>query len=471
MNKNKFGWVFGISDYLATAIAWVVFYSFRKIYIEPVKFGYDIPIEFTHRFYLGILIIPIFWVLLYYIAGSYKRVYRRSRLKDLVNTATVSFFGSLGIFFILILDDVVYDTSNYRSSFIVLFCLNFILRFVPRFIILTNIKSLIKQRKIGFNTVIVGNNQKAFDLFTELENEKYSQGYFFRGYVSDENEQQNSFLSHLPNIGSLNDLPQIIQNKNIEEVIIAIESSEHQKIEKIVDALASLNVIIKLIPDSYDIISGSVKMKNIFGTALIEIWPEIISPFQKNIKRILDIVISIFFLVLLSPIYLLVALSVKLGSNGPIFYKQERVGLRGKVFKIIKFRSMYTDAEKGSPQLSSDGDPRITSVGLILRKYRLDELPQFINVLKGEMSLVGPRPERQYFINKISERAPHYKNLLRVKPGITSWGMVKYGYAENIDQMVQRLKYDLLYLENMSIAMDFKILAYTVLTILKGSGK
>jgi exopolysaccharide biosynthesis polyprenyl glycosylphosphotransferase len=221
----------------------------------------------------------------------------------------------------------------------------------------------------------------------------------------------------------------------------------------------------------YDIITGSVKMNYIFGTALIEIQPEIMPAWQKNLKRIIDIVFSALVLVIFSPVYLALYLGVKLSSPGPAFYRQERIGINGEPFHIHKYRTMYIDAERHGPALSSKEDPRITPFGRYLRRYRIDELPQFWNVLRGEMSLVGPRPERQFFIDQIVTVAPHYRHLLKVRPGITSWGQIKFGYAENVDQMVERMKFDILYVENMSLAMDFKILFYTILIILQGRGK
>ena len=198
---------------------------------------------------------------------------------------------------------------------------------------------------------------------------------------------------------------------------------------------------------------------------------DIMPAWQFSIKRVVDILASLFALMILSPVILTLMILVKISSPGGIFFTQERIGKKGRPFRIIKFRTMVKDAEKDGPQLSSASDARITPIGKFLRKTRLDEIPQFFNVLKGEMALVGPRPERQFYIDKIMERAPHYKHLQKVRPGITSWGQVKYGYAENVDQMVQRLKYDLLYIENMSLAVDIKILLYTILIVLKGDGK
>jgi exopolysaccharide biosynthesis polyprenyl glycosylphosphotransferase len=231
------------------------------------------------------------------------------------------------------------------------------------------------------------------------------------------------------------------------------------------------HIRIKLLPDAYVILSGSVKMTNIYGALLLELKSDIMPFWQQAIKRVMDFLISFIAVILLTPFFIFSAIAVKFSSPGPILYLQERVGLKGAIFKIIKFRTMYIDSENLGPQLSSENDPRITKIGRFMRKTRLDEFPQFINVLFGQMSLVGPRPERQFYIDQIVKLEAQYLHLNRVRPGITSWGQVKFGYAENVEQMLQRMKFDLIYLKNRSLALDIKIMFYTVIIVLKAKGK
>jgi exopolysaccharide biosynthesis polyprenyl glycosylphosphotransferase len=256
----------------------------------------------------------------------------------------------------------------------------------------------------------------------------------------------------------------------VEEVIIALEPSEHGTIGDLINKLSLLDVRISAIPSMTDILTGKVKSTTIFGTPLLEVTHDFMPAWQQNVKQLLDLILAFVALVILMPLNLCLIIGVKLSSPGPIFYKQDRVGKYGRHFKIYKFRSMYHNAEENGPELSSKHDPRVTRFGQFMRKHRLDEIPNFLNVLKGDMSLVGPRPEREYFIEKITQEAPHYIHLHKVKPGITSWGQVKYGYAENVQEMIKRLRYDILYIENMSLFVDLKILFYTVITIVKGRG-
>jgi exopolysaccharide biosynthesis polyprenyl glycosylphosphotransferase len=460
-----------VADFLAAALAWALFYLFRKLYLEPVKFGMDVPLELDRNFYLGIILIPLFWLVLYSISGCYKDIFRRSRLKELIQTFSVSLIGVLILFFAFVLDDEVASYKTYYYSFATLFGLHFTLTSINRFILSTLNNRRIQKKQFGFNTLLIGSNQNALNLFNELETMLPTQGNKFVGFIHVNGYNGAPLKEHIPHLGGLIQLKEAINKNKVEEVMIAVESSEHEEIGSILNELEESPVIIKIIPDMYDILSGSVKMNAIFGAPLIEIYPDLMPSWQKTVKRAMDICISFFVLTVFSPLYLLTALAVKLTSRGPVMYVQERIGRFGVPFNIYKFRSMYVDAEKDGPMLSSKVDDRVTPFGRFMRRIRLDEIPQFFNVLIGDMSLVGPRPERQYYIDMILKTAPHYKHLHKVKPGITSWGQVKYGYAENVEQMIARLKYDIIYIENMSLALDLKILFYTIMIVLQSRGK
>jgi len=458
------------ADVMSAGIAWFLFFVFRKKVIEPVKFGYPIPLEFDNRFFAGLLLVPIFWIALYALLGMYQRIYRRHRLKELGQVLFSNLIGVIILFFAVLIDDQIANYQNYYRSIFFLLAVHFSLTFIFRFSLTSRTVKLIHKRRIGFNTLLIGANEKAQKVFHEMESMVPAPGFKFIGYAKLLDKGNKEFAG-LPCLGNFEQIENIVHHNDIEEVIIAIEKTEQIKISQILSRLESLRIKIKIIPDIYDILAGSVKMTSIFGAPLIAINTQIMPEWQVFLKRSLDISASLFALIALSPVYLMVALIVKFSSPGPIIFRQERIGQFNRPFFIYKFRSMRQDAESGTPKLAKEGDPRITPFGKFMRKTRLDELPQFFNVIKGDMSLVGPRPERQYFIDQIMEVAPHYRHLQKVKPGITSWGQVKYGYAENVEQMVQRLKYDVLYIENMSLAIDFKILAYTILTVLRGDGK
>jgi exopolysaccharide biosynthesis polyprenyl glycosylphosphotransferase len=459
-------------DAVTAAFAWSLFFAYRKMFIETDIYG-KIDIVIDKNFYLGLIYIPVFWVFLYFLAGNYKDVWRKSRIKELSKTFSISIIGVVLLFFTLLLDDVVGNYQAYYRTTVTLFLLHYVITVSLRVFFATYIINQLRKRILGFNTLVIGNNNRTLTLVDELNNKTNAQGFLIKGYVSANNINANEHKLNdsLTFLGNYSQLQTIISQYQIEEVIIGIESNNHKELNIITDLLEDENVILRIIPDTYDLRSGSVKLDNVVGTALIEINQDVMPQWQKLIKRILDVIISLVVLIGLFPLFLLVALGVKLSSPGTILFKQIRIGYKGKPFYILKFRSMYTNAEQDGPALSSTNDDRRTPFGVFIRKYRFDEIPQFYNVLIGEMSLVGPRPERKFFIDQIIKVAPHYKHLQRVKPGITSWGMVKYGYAENIDEMVERLQFDILYIENRSIAIDFRIIIYTFLIIIQGRGK
>jgi exopolysaccharide biosynthesis polyprenyl glycosylphosphotransferase len=458
-------------DWIAALFAWSLFYIFRKQSEDPY-FYENFEIVFNDpKFWYGIIFIPFGWLLLYAIVGTYRKIYRKARLRELGQTFVITLIGLTVIFFVAILDDVIVTYKSYYQSFTVLFSLHFLLTYAGRLALTSVTVRKIHNKEIGFNTIIVGSNGNATRIYNEIEKQERSAGNLFVGFLSVYDKDDYRIGQYLPHLGSFNDIKRIVAEHQVEEVIIAIERSETDTIDKIIAKLEETSVVIKIIPIMQDILFGSVKQSGIWHAPLIQISPDLMPAWQQSVKRIMDIVVSLIAMILLVPVYIFTAIGVKLSSKGAILYSQERIGLKGKPFKMHKFRSMFSDAENAGPQLSSENDPRITPFGRFIRKVRLDEIPQFYTVLKGDMSLVGPRPERNFYIEQIVKRAPHYRLLLKVKPGITSWGQVKYGYASNVDEMIERLKYDILYIENMSIAMDIKILIYTILIVLQGRGK
>ncbi len=454
-----------ISDFITASAVWILFNILRYHEIASY-FGYS-----SLKSYLlssmvleGQLIVPFYWIFIYYLSGYYNKPFGKSRIIEFFTTFLTVLIGVTILFFIMILNDLPRSFHIYYELYFSLLAIQFILTYLPRLIITQSGINKVKRREWASNVLIIGAGEKALGISKKL----YDLGYSISGFIP-ENESTGIKVDKNRIAGELNNLSVIIADKRVDELVVALECQDTDQLMTVLYSLYRYKLPVKISADKFSMLSKTT-IKTIRDIPLVDVTDNNLSEVERNIKFVMDKIVSIIALILLSPLFLYIAFRIKMDSSGSVFFTQERIGYMGKPFKIYKFRTMKTGSEKNGPLLSSKNDDRVTTFGRVMRKYRLDELPQFWNVLKGDMSLVGPRPERKYFIDQIVKKAPYYYLLHNVRPGITSMGMVKYGYAGDVDGMVKRLGYDMIYYENMSLILDITILIYTVKTVITGKG-
>ena len=414
-------------DILSSLLVWGCFLIFRWLVYDGRVFSIDSVLVPMFNFYTPLLTYPIGCLVIYYLSGYYLRPLRKPYLRELLRTFVSALIISFGAFFIFIIDDPVTQYERYFTSLLVLFALQFLGSYIPRWLV-----TYISHK-------LDNDIPRTYTIHTMKEVEQFEQAHAVEPY---------------------------------DEVILDFKSkTKENDIYTLINRLYPRNVEISVVPSLYDMLTGAAMIDEVSDQPLIHITEHKMSDTELCIKRAFDIVVSVAMLILLSPLYFILTLLVWYSSKGPVFYRQERIGLHGLPFEIIKFRTMCVHAETETPQLSADNDPRITKVGKWMRKYRLDELPQFWNILRGDMSIVGPRPERRYFINQIEEKAPYYCMIYKIRPGLTSWGPIKVGYTDTLDKMIRRLNYDIVYVENMSLTLDIKIMFHTIGVIFNGKGQ
>ena len=461
MKKSKQAGKYILSDFISASVAWLLF-NILRYEVFAIDEGADSLLDYLQ--YPGVLggqvVIPLFWLVLYYFSGYYNKPFGKSRLTELFSTFITVLIGTVFVFFALLLDDIPRSIDIYYKLFFGMFGLQFFITYIPRLLITQSGMRKIKNREWAMKVLIIGAGGKAVRIAHDL----YRLGYDICGFVS-EDERTPVKADRNQVLGTVEDIPVLMEKENVDEIVLAVESKNNKALLGILYSLYRYKRPIKVLADRFNMLS-KIQLRTIRGIPLVDVTDNNFSPAEQNIKLFLDKVCSVVALLLLSPLFAYIAWRVKKDSPGPVFFRQERIGYLGQPFWMYKFRTMYVNAEENGPSLSSEDDLRVTPFGRIMRKYRLDELPQFWNVLKGDMSLVGPRPERKYFIDEIVKTAPYYYLLHNVRPGITSLGMVKYGYAASVDKMVERMEYDILYYENMSLTLDLTILIYTVKTCL-----
>ncbi|MDE7412230.1 MAG: sugar transferase [Muribaculaceae bacterium] len=459
------------SDVIMTSLAFFVFNILRFV----ILYGYNThgleEYLFSTKIVLEQFLVPIGLLFIYLLSGYYNNPFPRSRISEFLVTAGSAAVNALIIFMTLLIND---PTPRRRTEYLIvvlLFLLFLLFTYSGRLVITNFAVKRAKKSNLTNKTIIITNreiNRHTIDMVLSAKS-------LYRNEIAgivmlDGNQKGNESISEFPLISS-ETLKPFCRQEKVSQIVLAPGEAGDKSLLRMVNEYIDLGIPIKIAPHEIDYAMAGIRTNDILGHTFIDLTAPRISDFSKNIKRLCDVMLSILVLIILSPFFIIIALMIKIDSNGPVFYTQERIGRHRLPFRIIKFRTMITDAEANGPKLSSDTDTRVTKVGRWLRKFRIDEIPQMINVIKGDMSIVGPRPEREFYIRQIVKRVPYFGLIYQVRPGITSWAMVKFGYASNLDQMVERTKFDMIYINNMSLLLDLKILLYTIKTVISGEGK
>ncbi len=459
MSKTKEKIFLFLSDFLFINLAWIVYYYVR---IDSGWIVYANPPAFV----VPLFVIYFYWLIIFSFAGLYQHWFVRSRFDEFSSVFKTVSFGCFILFFIIFIDDFFNNAPIISRFLILIYWLLLVISVSLGRIIIRSIQRNLLEKGIGLrNTVIVGDGEKAINL-NEMIGKYHQLGYKILGFVS---MNEGNFIKE-GTLGNLVNIPDIIKKNEVTEILIALEPKEKEKLIDVIRYCTEEKVNMKILPDMYEIVSGMARTNQIYGVPLIEVMPDIMSPAGKLTKRIIDVVVSLFTLIILSPMLLLVSVIIKISSRGPVLYKQVRVGRKGEEFIMYKYRSMVMNSEEYGPEWAGENDPRITTTGKILRKLYIDEIPQMINVLKNEMSLIGPRPERPYFVEQLKKEIPYYYKRLSVKPGITGWAQIKHKYDSSLEDVKTKVQYDFYYIENMSLKLDFKIMINTVIVILLMKG-
>ncbi|MGM0589913.1 MAG: sugar transferase [Bacteroidota bacterium] len=450
-------------DLIMLQLAWQVYAEWLDLDKSIFEYSWQISWE------LGAIILSVYWILVLAGGGMYTNVFLISRLDETIRLLKSSFVGILLLFFAVTVstESLLLDASTIVLKYWITVFASLLL---GRLTLRTTQRLLAKRSLNLRKAIVVGTSQQAKDV-VETIRQHPTLGVSITGFVQGPESSLTQRSTEISMLGNYTELPTLIAEHNVTDVIITERPDHEEEWLQLLDILDIPGLSIKILPDFYQQIQGLNKTNQIFGLPLIDIMTDPMPVWEKVVKRIMDVVIALLILMVTLPLQIIIAILIKITSQGPAIYKQQRVGRFGKPFTMYKFRTMKANAESESgPVWAKEDDPRITAVGHWLRKFRLDELPQFVNVLKGEMSLVGPRPERPHFVDQFKQEIPLYTRRLRVRPGITGWAQVKWKYDSDMEDVKEKIRYDLFYLENRSLRMDLKILVNTFVTVLRARG-